>query len=58
MSPKSNCWHSLQGKILKIADNIAKSIKRKPFASVSVFSALSGLELQFYEQTLKVLLVK
>jgi hypothetical protein len=42
LSSKLNCSHSLQGNILKMVDNIAKSIKRKPFASTSVFSALWG----------------
>jgi hypothetical protein len=37
---KLNCWHCLQSNILKMVDNIASSIKRKPIASNSVFSRL------------------
>jgi hypothetical protein len=39
---KLNCWHCLHGNILKMVDNIASSIKRKPIASTSVFSRLWG----------------
>ena len=39
---KLNCWHCLQGNILKMVDNTASSIKRKSIASTSVFSRLWG----------------